>query len=69
MLSVIYSLFGAVQYVKKSRYKIDLTLDFVNVGVNGFDSLGSWIEERKDGLIISFYPLLKKLESEYSKYI
>ncbi|MCR1900258.1 hypothetical protein NSA47_14930 [Irregularibacter muris] len=52
---VIYSFFGAVPTVTQSRYKIDLTLDWVNVGSIGFDWLGSWIGEYEDGVIVYFY--------------
>lgn len=52
---VIYSFFGAVPTVTKSRYKIDLTLDWVNVGSIGFDWLGSWVGEYENGIIVYFY--------------
>lgn len=52
---VIYSFFGAVPTVTKSKYKIDLTLDCVNVGVISFDWLGSWVGKCKNGIIVYFY--------------
>ena len=41
--TIIYHLFGALPSVMKSKYRIDLTLNWVNRGAVGFDWLGSWI--------------------------
>lgn len=53
--SVIYELFGATPTVTKSKQKINLTLDFINVGSIGMDLFGSWVGEYDNGLIIYFY--------------
>ena len=47
---IIYSLFGAVPTVIKSKYKINLTLNWVNIGSIGFDWLGSWIGRYENGI-------------------
>nr|WP_300001787.1 hypothetical protein [Tissierella sp.] len=55
IISVIYELFGATPTVTKSRYKINLTLDLINVASLGMDLFGSWVGKYDDGLIIYFY--------------
>lgn len=55
IISVIYELFGATPTVKKSKNKIDLTLDLINIGSLGMDLFGSWVGEYNNGLIVYFY--------------
>ena len=53
--SIIYSLFGATPSVTKSKYKIDLILDLINIGSYGLDWLGSWLGKYENGVIVYFY--------------
>lgn len=55
ILTVIYHLFGAVPSVTKSKHKINLILNWVNVNAIGFDWLGSWVGKYKNGIIVYFY--------------
>ena len=55
LFSVIYELFGATPTVTKSNHRINLTLDFINVGSLGIDLFGSWIGKYDEGLIIYFH--------------
>ena len=55
IISVVYELFGATPTVTKSKDRINLTLDLMNVGSLGADLLGSWVGEYDDGLIVYFY--------------
>lgn len=55
IISVIYELFGATPTVTKSKHKINLTLDLINVASLGMDLFGSWVGEYDNGLIIYYY--------------
>ena len=55
LISVIYGLFGAIPIVIKSKYLINLSLDFITIGKMGVDLLGSWIGTYDNGLIVYFY--------------
>lgn len=55
IISVVYELFGATPTVTKSKDRINLTLDLMNVGSLGADLFGSWVGEYDNGLIVYFY--------------
>lgn len=55
LISVMYELFGSTPTVTKSNYRINVTLDFINIGSLGIDLFGSWIGQYDEGLIIYFY--------------
>lgn len=55
LITIIYGLFGAIPTVIKSKYLINLTLDFITVGKMGIDLFGSWIGTYDKGIIIHFY--------------
>lgn len=55
IISVIYELFGATPTVTKSKHRIDLTLDLMNVGSLGADLFDSWVGEYDNGLIVYYY--------------
>ncbi len=55
LITIIYGLFGAIPIVIKSKYLINLTLDFIIIGKMGVDLFGSWIGTYDNGLIVYFY--------------
>ena len=55
LITIIYGLFGAIPIVIKSKYLINLSLDFITIGKMGVDLFGSWIGTYDNGIIIYFY--------------
>lgn len=55
LITIIYELFGATPTVAKSKHKINLDLDLINIGSFGMDLFGSWIGKYANGIIVYFY--------------
>ena len=73
LITIIYGLFGAIPIVIKSKYLINLSLDFITIGKMGVDLFGSWIGTYDNGIIIYSYLInydsIKIIKSSPNKII